>query len=121
MSQYGVPVGQPISNYSNLGSGSAVSVATGPRQIRRILGGNGTATLYYLQAFDAASAPSNGTAPLLSIPVGIGIASSPTENDRLFDPNWLPVANGIFVAWSSTFATYTGAAPANQLIEVDFV
>lgn len=108
--------------YSNLGSGdSGVVDATGTSSLAQVVAGNGTSSLLWLQLFNAASVPSTGSTPLLSIPVGIGVASSYTEASRSFMPDAVQFTSGICYGWSSTPDTYTPASPSDQFVEVYYV
>jgi hypothetical protein len=82
---------------------ASAQVATAPCWLRAIYGRNGASP--EIQIHDAASTPSDGTAPLLSIPVGANQPFSIVFSEELV------MANGIFVCNSSTSATKTiGAA-----------
>lgn len=118
-----IPVGASVTFHSNLGAIEAASVATGARTVKKVRGLNGTSTLYYLQLHDKASAPSAAAVPLLSFPVGIGVASSLTVDERPSpgDPDYYSVTLGIWVGWSSTYGTYTAVSPTTQAIEVEYV
>jgi len=107
--------------YESLGVAAKAQVATGERYVKRVLGGNGTSTLYYLQVHNTVGEPAGGAVPAISFPVGIGVAQSPTENERAFGPDLIAFPVGIYVAWSSTMATYTAATPTVQFVEVDYV
>ena len=107
--------------YESLGVAAKAQVATGERYVKRVLGGNGTSTLYYLQVHNTVGEPAGGAVPAISIPVGIGVAESPTENERAFGIDFMPFPVGVYVAWSSTMATYTAVTPAVHYAEVDYV
>lgn len=110
----------PINYYSNFGGAANAQVSTKPGAITKVRGLNSTSTLYYLQVHDSATTPAGGTVPLLSIPVGIGVATSPTSEERPANDVSIPIVRGIFVGWSSTQGTYTAATPSAQSFEVEF-
>lgn len=112
-----------LTSYSNFGADAKALIASGSKGVVRVLGGNGVnSTMYFLQLHDATSEPSTGSVPKVSIPVGIGVPTSLTENERNWTkPDYLPFAAGIYACWSSTDGTYTPVTPASQRIEIDYV
>ena len=74
---------------------------------------NTSGSSQYLQFFDSASTPSNGTVPLFQI-------NMPSDSHANFtSPVGKEFKNGIFVGNSSTSASYTPGS-ADCLIDVDF-
>lgn len=118
-----IATGEAVIPYTNKGVGSAVQVYNGARRMKRIIGRNGTNAQIYLHVFDRSTtdpALQTGDATaLFTIAVGIGIATSRTPEGRDAGRDWWQFTKGIYVAWSSTEATYTPLTPASQSIEVD--
>lgn len=85
-------------------------LATGFKRIYSVTAYNKGGSTAYLQLFDAASLPANGTVPLIEVAVP---ANGTASMD--FGAKGIPVSSGAVAALSSTDATLTLASSSDGL------
>lgn len=91
------------------GYGSAITVSAGYGNLRALRAKSKSSSAAWLHVFDVAATPSNGDVPALPpIPLAAG---GYYESDTRFD-----FVNGLYIAASSTEATFTAIAGTDFFI-----
>lgn len=90
---------------------SALQVATGPALLSSISGRNGSAGTKYVQIHDAASAPADGTKPVVCMAVAAG------ANYDYRPPIARPFTTGIYVCSSTADETKTLSGTADITVD----
>jgi hypothetical protein len=110
------PVGKATGLLGSSMTGSSGAYASGGHSIARIVGDNASSTTLYLQVFDSATLPANGSTPIAEVTIGFGISTSPTENEESFTPDWIQTSTGVYFAWSTTPGSLTLAGSGTGLL-----
>lgn len=102
-------MGKRVSLLGPSQQGASGEYVAGAHMASKVHADNFTGQTLYLQLFDSATLPANGSAAVAEITVGLGVAQAPTPADDIFVPDWLQFSTAIYFAWSTTPGVLTVA------------